>query len=288
MNPPSLMLRRNFPWLGLFSALFLANCSPVRESVVKAPTAHHSIRAPQQVRNPHPDIPTSKLEPARATTSDVCDIVFEGVAFDSRNYRLVVVDQPGGPGTRFADAADACHSMGGLAAVNAGFFTPEGKPLGWVVSNGKPSGTWNSTSSLGSGLWLELASGQSAITRREKTGRLGVASVHELIQAGPMLVENGSTVSGLDAAKSSIRTVLLWDGGSRWWIGRSSACTLSQLASTLNHSQPAGWPVRHALNLDGGRSADLWISDAIPGDPITRRTPWNRPVRNFLILMRRL
>ena len=286
MNPPGLILRKNFPLLGLVSGLLLTSCTPVRESVDQPPRPHHAIQAPQQVRNPRPATLTSIPEPARATTCDVSDIVFEGVAFDSHRHRLVVVDQPDGPGTRFSDAADAGRAMGGQAAVNAGFFTPEGTPLGMVVSNGKSSGTWNSSSSLGSGLWLELASGQSAITRREKTGRSGAGAARELIQAGPLLVENGRTVSGLDAVKSSVRTVILWDGGSRWWIGRSSACTLSQLAAALSHGQPAGWPVHHALNLDGGRSSDLWISETITGGPISRRTPWNRPVRNFIVLVR--
>ncbi len=287
MNTPRLISQRVFPWLGMLSGLLLASCSPVRESVVKQPPHHHSSPAPPKIRNPRPTTPTTLLEPARATTCGVSDIVFEGVVFDSRDHRLIVIDQPGGPGTRFADAAEAGRSEGGLAAINAGFFTPEGTPLGWVVSNGKSSGVWNSSSSLGGGIWQELASGQSAITRREKTGRSGAAATHELIQAGPMLVENGRTVPGLNTVKSSIRTLILWDGGSRWWIGRSSACTLSQLASAVSHGQPAGWPARHALNLDGGRSADLWIAETVPGGPITRRSPWNRPVRNFLVLIPR-
>ena len=57
--------------------------------------------------------------------------------------------------------------------------------------------------------------------------------------------------------------------------------------SAVSHGQPAGWPARHALNLDGGRSADLWIAETVPGGPITRRCPWNRPVRNFLVLIPR-
>lgn len=109
--------------------------------------------------------------------------------------------------------------------------------------------------------------------------------MRELIQAGPMLVENGRAVSGLEANKSSARAVILWDGGTRWWIGIGSPCTLAALGQALANGQPAGWPVRQALNLDGGRSTDLWISDAISGGPITRRPPWNRPVRNFLVLV---
>lgn len=271
------------PWLLLLAGSLLISCSPVREPVDRPP--HPNPPHPATRETPPPEAHIRPPDAPRATTCSFSNINFEGVAFDARAHRLVVVDQAGGPGSRFADAAAAGRSRGGLAAVNAGFFTPEGTPLGWVVSNGKSAGTWNSASSLGSGMWMELASGKSAITRRETSGRDGSAAARELIQAGPMLVENGSRVSGLDAVKSSVRSVILWDGGSRWWIGRSSACTLAELASALDHGQPAGWPVRHALNLDGGRSSDLWISEALPGGPLTRRAPWNRPVRNFLVLV---
>jgi len=184
----------------------------------------------------------------------------------------------------FEDATAAGNSRGALAAVNAGFFTPEGAPLGLVIASGTRTGSWNSSSSLGSGLWLETADGRSSIVRREKLGPSAASSMRELLQAGPMLVENDHAVSGLDANKSSIRTLILWDGGTRWWIGRTNFCSLAQLAAAAASSQPAAWPVRHALNLDGGRSSDLWISDRIPGGPLTRRAPWNKPVRNFLIL----
>lgn len=227
--------------------------------------------------------PEPSAEPARYVRAEVSGIVFEGVAFDARGYRLVVADQPQGPGSRFADAAAAGSALGGRAAVNAGFFTPEGNPLGLVVAGGKPAASWNSTSSLGSGVWHVDASGKSGITRRENIGRAAALAARELIQAGPMLVDHGEVVPGLDATKPAVRSFILWDGGNRWWIGRSSACTLAELAKAVR-SNPAGWPVKHALNLDGGRSSDLWISPQIPGGPIVRRAPWNRPVRNFLVL----
>lgn len=264
-------------WLVLISS-----CAPVRENT--PPPVAEKVK-PAAVAKP--DIPAQPLESAGATRAEISGIVFEGVAFDSRSHRLVVADQAGGPGSQFADAASAGRLHGGLAAVNAGFFTPEGAPLGLVVAAGKCAGAWNSASSLGSGVWHEDTSGQSAITRRENLGRPGAATMRELLQAGPMLIENGRAVSGLDTIKPSVRTLVLWDGGSRWWLGRASACTLAELGASLASGKPAGWPVRHALNLDGGRSSDLWISEAVPGGPVTKRPAWNRPVRNFLILMPR-
>lgn len=233
-----------------------------------------------------PRVPTqiaSRLDSPRLSSLEIAGIAFEGVAFDSRSHRLRVVDQPGGPGSSFADAEAA--GRGGLAAVNAGFFTPEGEPLGRVVSSGTSAGQWNSASSLGNAVWYESPEGITAIGRRENLGSARSRNMTELIQAGPLLVENGKSVGGLESTKSSIRTLLLWDGGSRWWVGRSSACTLAALGRALENGGPAGWPVRQALNLDGGRSSDLWVSAGVPGGPLSRRLPWNRPVRNFLVLV---
>jgi hypothetical protein len=226
-------------------------------------------------------------ERLRVTRVEVAGVVFEGVAFDARAQRLVVVDQAGGPGAEFADAESAANSRGGVAAVNAGFFTPEGAPLGLVIAGGKKAGAWNSASSLGSGVWHEDVGGEMAISRRESLGKNRAAAMRDLLQVGPMLVENGRAVSGLEGLKSSVRTLLVWDGGSRWWMGRSSPCTLAACAAAISGTGPAGWKVRHALNLDGGRSADLWISGNVAGGPLTRRAAWNRPVRNFLVLSAR-
>jgi len=212
-------------------------------------------------------------------------VTFEGVAFDARGQRLVVIEQQGAPGSRFANAEHAARSVGGLAAVNGGFFTPQGGPLGLVIANGKRFGSWNAASSLGSGVWHADAAGNTAISRRETLGKARAMAKRELIQAGPMLVENGRAVGGLESSKTSARTLVLWDGAYRWWVGRTSPCTLARCAESLASSAPGGWPVKHALNLDGGRSSELWVSGKIPDGPITSRPMWNRPVRNFLAVV---
>ncbi|MES2440634.1 MAG: phosphodiester glycosidase family protein [Verrucomicrobiota bacterium] len=273
--------------LATLAALPFVSCAP-------APPAR-SVRKPEIIEKT-PVVATPTITPAAPsapagtphfTTRKISEITFEGVEFDSRNHRLVVADQPDGPGSKFADATAAGNARGGIAAVNAGFFTPEGAPLGLVVSAGKTTGAWNSASSLGSGIWFENPSGGTGITRRETLGRPAAARSRELIQAGPLLVENGQAVSGLEAAKTSARIVILWDGGTRWWIGKGSPCSLADLGRALASGQPAGWKVRHALNLDGGRSADIWVSGSVSGGPFANRPPWNRPVRNFLVLVQR-
>jgi hypothetical protein len=270
---------RLFPTASL--GLLIAACAPVREL---QPKLEEKPAEAQPVATPEPVAPA--ILPPQVTKAERSGIIFEGVAFDSRSYRLKVIDQADGPGSGFADAASAASGSMGLAAVNGGFFTPEGEPLGWVIAGGKRAGAWNSASSLGSGLWHADAAGRSAISRRENLSRAVADSMHELLQAGPMLVENGRAVNGLDANKASARTMILWDGGTRWWIGRSSPASLALVAVALSSEEITGWKVRHALNLDGGRSSELWVSSEVSGGPLARRPAWNRPVRNFLVLVK--
>jgi hypothetical protein len=268
--------------LPLLTACYRAD--PLRPQSNADPVASHKVPAKDKTVKPIPPAVSTPHIPPRFTSEEISGITIEGVAFDSRSHRLVIADQAAGPGSQFIDAAAAANASNGIAAINAGFFTPEGAPLGLVISAGKSSGNWNTASSLGSGVWSEDAAESTAISRREKLGHSTARSMPNLLQAGPLLIENHKPISGLDTLKTSARMMMLWDGGTRWWIGRGSPCSLSDLALALSNSKPAGWKIHHALNLDGGRSADLWVSSTVSGGPVVRRSPWNRPVRNFLIL----
>lgn len=279
---------RFFAFAVLPLCAFAVGCTqapPMEASVPAAkPVAQPAPAPPPAVAPPAAPATPSSAHPPRVTRREIAGLSFEGISFDAGTHRLSVVDQPGGPGSKYPDAQSAAASRRGLAAINAGFFTPEGAPLGKLVSSGKAAGSWN-RSSLGGGVFTESTSGHLALSRRDAVSPAGPQ--RELLQAGPLLIENSRTVSGLNAEKPAARIFMLWDGGSRWWIGRSSICTLSQLGSALGQGSPAGWPVRTALNLDGGRSADLWISGSVPGGPVNFRPLWNRPVRNFLVLVPR-
>ena len=128
-------------------ALPFTSCFPARP-LPETPAAAQAAAIPEI-----PPVAPTAPAPPLVTVREISGITFEGVAFDSRDHRLIVADQASGPGSRFADSAAAARAAGGIAAVNAGFFTPEGDPLGLVVSAGKISGSWNTASSLGSGAW---------------------------------------------------------------------------------------------------------------------------------------
>lgn len=281
------------PSIGLvFLCVMTIGCSAPPQSAPQAPrktAVEPSLKQSPRVVQPPvtPEVqakPSSPIQSLQLTRTSASGIDFEGVAFDSRSHRLVVVDQASGPGSTFADSEAAAISRNGLAASNAGFFTPEGAPLGKVISRGRQAGYWN-RSSLGSGAYQEGASGSLSLLRRELASTSG--GQRELLQAGPFLMENSHATPGLDGGKSAVRVFLAWDGGNRWWLGKTSPCTLAQLGGVLAKHAPASWRIHTALNLDGGRSADFWASASIPGGPAKFRPLWNRPVRNFLVLVPR-
>lgn len=205
-------------------------------------------------------------------------LTIQAVIFDARSHELRVVDQPNGPASRWLDAKAACQSEKALAAINAGYFTPQGKPLGKLIANGKALGR-NNPSSLGSGIWWNHQK-QSAIVRREKSP----SRATQLLQAGPFLAEYAKPIIGLDTIKLSARSFLAWDGKNTWMISRTSPCSLANLSSHIAGKTFHGCKVVTALNLDGGTSADLYIGPQVAGGPAVYRALWNKPVRNFLLL----
>lgn len=213
-------------------------------------------------------------------------IAISGVCFDDRNFQLRVADQPEGCGSRWMDAKSAAMTYQGLAAVNGGFFTPEGKPLGLLIEDGIKRGNLH-PSTLGSGIFTS-SSTASAIVRREDYLSSGLTpKADHLLQSGPMLVEHGKPTDGLSNEKNRTRSFIAWDGRHHWMIGRAAPSSLKALADALTHIQLQGFKITTALNLDGGRSSDLWVGKEIENGDKTHRTFLNKAVRNYLVLTAR-
>lgn len=283
------LLMRYWLWI----PLVLSQCAPVHEP--QAGPVHPPLPAPAIRASPvaEPSIPTpaSPQTPfssaASFTSKRIGTIQFDGVTFDSRSHRLVIADQAGGPKSRFANAAAAAKSRGAIAAINGGFFDPDGKPLGKVVSQGLAAGVWNRDSSLCSGTYCEDSDGGMAIRSRATTESPNQAAYRELLQAGPMLIRNSQKVGGLNRDKKSSRSLLLWDGETRWWMGRTTECSLQELSDLLAKQSPTGWKVSQALNLDGGSSSELWASMRVRGGPKHSSHWWLKPARNYVLLLQR-
>ena len=108
-----------------------------------------------------------------------------------------------------------------------------------------------------------------------------------LLQTGPFLVENDGEVQGLDDRERRPRSFIAWNGRNRWAFGVAEGATLTDLGSALAAQPLPGMNITTALNLDGGRSSDLWVSPEVSGGPVSTRRVWNRPVRNYLLLIPR-
>ena len=259
--------------------------------IVQAPTTRNLIQTHFQ-QNPHKKLipkvqPQTKSQPQTLLPAKLHQIKHRGIqfniiTFDTRNQHLIVADQPKGPGSIWADAEAAAKANHGIAAINAGFFTPEGKPLGIVISNGIKAGA-NHSSSLGTGMFYHTPTGAS-ISRRAIWKKLSAKPPKHLLQSGPMLLENSKSIAGLSNKNSRVRSLIATDGKNHWCIGHAESCTLSQLSEALSSLKISDFKPTTALNLDGGRSSDLWISTSVHGGSKTIRPFWNKSVRNFLIL----
>ncbi|MFC5453862.1 phosphodiester glycosidase family protein [Prosthecobacter fluviatilis] len=195
------------------------------------------------------------------------------VVFDSRQFDLKVIDQPEdwAGGGRIKEAMQGAAAVAG---VNGGFFTREFKPMGLMVSDGRRVGTWQT------GPLLTGAVVVSSHLQLLWNSEVKADEAHELVQAGPRLVDDGKAVPGLDTRKRSARTFIAHDGGTQWLIGTAEEISLSDLAELL--STPGLMPaftVQRALNLDGGHSSAFYYRTV---DGREHVHPGWSTVRNYL------
>lgn len=288
MTKPVILLFFNFSMNRclVLIALALSACSPkqptntpIAPTITEVPAIENMPTAP--ISQPVDPSPPQKLLTLEYHHTSRDGIIMSLVSFDDRQFKLQVADQKNGPGTHWRDAHSAANALHGVAAINGGFFTPEGKPLGQVITNGSQRGSKNS-SSLGSGIYISQPD-KSAIIRREAYTKSH--KISHLLQAGSMLAEYNSPISGLSRTNHRKRSFIAWDGQHHWAIGHAESCTLNALSKALAGRAPAGFAITTALNLDGGRSSDLWAGPKVSHGNKTHRSFLNKPVRNFLVVV---
>lgn len=242
-----------------------------------------SIAAPAELPSePSKALPQLVLPLTYHSTSSE-GIIISAVYFDDRKFQLQVADQPDGCGSKWLDAKSAAVPYNGVAAINAGFFTPEGKPLGLLVESGVKRGHLNK-SPLGAGIFVSSTTSSSIFRRENYSSSSPLDDVADLLQAGPILIEHGQITSGLSDQKNRPRSFLAWDGNHHWMIGHIESSTLSGAAKALTKSASLKFKPTIVLNLDGGRSSDLWVGPQVPNGDKTHRSFLNKVVRNYLVL----
>lgn len=215
--------------------------------------------------------------PLKVSSSSLNGTTFTAVTFDGRDYFLKVIDQKEGPGTEFTRAEFA--GRGSLAAINGGFFNPDGSPLGLVITDGQSRGAFNASSFLGTG----IIDGENTTLSDRKSYQ----ESSELLQSGPRLVWDQESLTGLSKSKERPRSFVIWDGHNHFGIGHADRATLQGLANNLQAQPFEGFHIKYAINLDGGTSCDLWVSNQIPGGGFTKSSLFRKKARNYLALRKR-
>lgn len=193
------------------------------------------------------------------------------LCFNDKNHTLRVVDSPSPGSATLANTLSHAKAIGG---VNGGYFHKDYRPVGLVVSDGKTLHGFE-TAKLLSGLVAVMPDGRVVILR---SGEYAPAKspLPQALQCGPMLVEGGCIVPGLNDLRIARRTILAKGARGETALIYMSSVTLADAARILAlPSVLDTWKPRTAINLDGGSSSGLWTSKGFLLPEIAR-------VRNFL------
>ena len=193
--------------------------------------------------------------------------------FSTKSATVRVLDNPAGNDLAAAMRRERC-----LAGVNGGYFDPENKPVGLLVSEGKVIAPLRKARLL-SGVML-VSSGQLQLLRTAEysSKRKPTAA----LQCGPFLVDRGQPVPGLNDTRPARRTFIITGGADRAALGFCSGVTLAELGEIL--ATPGVMPdlkVQRALNLDGGSSSAFWFAGEQSPFSISER----KTVRNFVAVV---
>jgi uncharacterized protein YigE (DUF2233 family) len=171
----------------------------------------------------------------------------------TKSATLRVIDSPSGED----NLAAVMRRENCLAGVNGGYFDPEDKPVGLLISDGKVIAPLRKARLL-SGVMIvsngriQLLRGAEYSSKRRATAAL---------QCGPFLVDRSQPVPGLNDTRAARRTFIVTGGSGRAAIGFCSDVTLAQLGKIL--ATPGVAPdlkAQRALNLDGGSSSAFWFA----------------------------
>jgi exopolysaccharide biosynthesis protein len=194
--------------------------------------------------------------------------------FSPKSTTLRVIDNP----TSENDLATLMPRENCLAGVNGGYFDPENKPVGLLISDGNVVAPLRKARLL-SGV-LIVSNGRIQLLRVAEYSPKRKATA--ALQCGPFLVDRGQPVPGLNDTRSARRSFIVTGGSDRAAVGFCSSVTLAQLGKIL--ATPGTAPdlkVQRALNLDGGSSSAFWFAGEHGPFSISEQ----KTVRNFVAIV---
>jgi Phosphodiester glycosidase len=202
-------------------------------------------------------------------------VSLELALFSPKSLKLRVIDQPVEPRV---DLNEAMRREKCLAGVNGGYFDPDYKPIGLLVVDGKTVAPLQRARLL-TGVLAGLAnkvqiSRISELSQKQK--------FEAAVECGPMIVDLGKPVAGLEATRGARRTFAALVNGDRAGLGFCSDVTLSDLAKILTEPLSPDLRIRRALNLDGGSSSGFWFARK---NGTAFSIPEEKTVRNFVAIV---
>ena len=197
--------------------------------------------------------------------------------FATRTATLRMIDQPGPQRDDLATTMARIHA---LAGVNGGYFDPEDAPVGLLVSEGRVLSPLRKAKLLTGVLWTT----QNQVDIARATQFTMNKNIKSARQCGPLLIQRGVPVAGLNNTRPARRTFAAVDGEGHALIGVSSSVTLAQLSRILSVPNLAGKiKISRALNLDGGSSTAFWFAGKERAFSISE----SKTVRDFVAVLPR-
>jgi len=197
--------------------------------------------------------------------------------FSTKSCRLRIVDQPSEPRL---DLEEVMARGNFLAAVNGGYFDPEYRPIGLLIVDGTMIAPLQKARLLSGVL--------SASPKKIQISRVAEFSLNQkpdaAVECGPMIVDLGRSVRGLESTKIARRTFVAVATGDKAALGFCSDVTLSDLSNILAIVAIPDFKIQRALNLDGGSSSAFWFKRT-NGSAFSISE--QKPVRDFVAVVAR-
>jgi uncharacterized protein YigE (DUF2233 family) len=176
--------------------------------------------------------------------------------FSSKKATLRLIDN----GSQDSDLAAAMEREKCGAGVNGGYFDPQFAPIGLRVVDGKITARLTHARLLTGVLAASPDRGTEIVRLGEFSAK---RQLDAAVECGPVLVDGGLRVRGLDDTRVARRTFAAVMRGGQAAVGVCEPVTLAGIAEILASAKMIdGFTIWRAMNLDGGSSTAFWFRRA--------------------------
>lgn len=205
-----------------------------------------------------------------------------GYLFDESKETIRVVDREKPATTEGLTLGDAFASIGAFAGCGGGVTTPDGKPVGLIISESKQISPAE-TGSQGGGALL-LKNGRLSLENAAALKPGEGAAITQGLQCGPMLIEDGKPAAGLDTKFFGRHCVLASSGNGQWAIFYVPSATMDGLARMLaDKTTFPKFTINRALSVGNGLSSSIWIARSESALPLYLKEV--NPVRSGIAIL---